>query len=186
MARPPRKGLVEQSKFLSWALRHDPSAVGLALDDAGWVDVDQLLAACRRAGHEIDRARLEEIVATSDKRRFAFDPARTRIRAQQGHSVAVDLQHPIAEPPARLFHGTVSRFLAAILREGLLPRDRHAVHLAASRETAEAVGRRRGAPVVLEVDAAAMRDAGHRFARSPNGVWLVDTVPPGYLQVLSR
>ncbi|MGY1916990.1 RNA 2'-phosphotransferase [Blastococcus sp. SYSU DS0973] len=171
--------VVRTSKRLSFVLRHRPDSVGLTLDDAGWADVGQLLAALR-----ISREQLELVVATNDKRRFAFDPTGTRIRASQGHSVAVDLGYGPEQPPEVLFHGTVERVLPAILAEGLRPGRRHAVHLSADVVTARAVGGRRGRPVVLRVDAAGMAAGGSSFSRSANGVWLVDTVPPRFLTVV--
>ncbi|WP_347058844.1 RNA 2'-phosphotransferase [Blastococcus sp. HT6-30] len=171
--------VVRMSKRLSFVLRHRPDSVGLTLDDAGWADVGQLLAALR-----ISREQLELVVATNDKRRFAFDPTGTRIRASQGHSVAVDLGYGPEQPPEVLFHGTVERVLPAILAEGLRPGRRHAVHLSADVVTARAVGGRRGRPVVLRVDAAGMAAGGSSFSRSANGVWLVDTVPPQFLTVV--
>ena len=160
-------------------LRHRPDSVGLALDDAGWVDVDDLLAALR-----ISRPQLDEVVARNDKQRFAFDGSGTRIRASQGHSVAVDLGYDPVRPPGELFHGTAERFLPAILTEGLRPGNRHAVHLSADVGTARRVGARRGRPVVLRVDAAALAAEGSVFTRSANGVWLVDVVPPRHLTVV--
>jgi putative RNA 2'-phosphotransferase len=168
--------VVRVSKRLSHVLRHHPDSVGLTLDEHGWVAVDDLLAALH-----LTRGELEEVVAGNDKRRFALDDSGTRIRASQGHSVPVDLGHAPAVPPGALFHGTVERFLPSILAEGLRPGNRHAVHLSADRETAERVGARRGRPVVLRVDAAAMVRDGVVFTRSDNGVWLVDAVPPRYL-----
>ena len=171
------------SKRLSFVLRHRPDSVGITLDAAGWVDVPELLAALAGHGLPLTRADLERVVATNDKRRFAFDETRTRIRASQGHSVAVSLGYEPAAPPAELFHGTVERFLQAILREGLHAGNRHAVHLSPDVATARAVGARRGRPVVLRVDSAAMAADGWTFSRSANGVWLVDSVPPSYLAV---
>jgi putative RNA 2'-phosphotransferase len=169
------------SRFLSWALRHAPHEVGLVLDEAGWAPVDAVLAACRARGVPLDRAGLERLVATSDKRRFALSPDGQSLRAVQGHSVPVRLDHPEREPPAALYHGTVARFLASIEAQGLLPGRRHHVHLSADPETAAAVGRRRGQAVVLVVDARAMGAAGHRFFLSPNGVWLTAHVPARFL-----
>lgn len=171
--------VVGTSKRLSYVLRHRPDSVGLALDDAGWADVGELLAALR-----LTRAELEHVVATNDKQRFAFDDSGTRIRASQGHSIAVELGYSARRPPAELFHGTVDRFLPAILAEGLRPGRRHAVHLSPDVATARTVGARRGRPVVLRVDAARMADDGVRFARSANGVWLVDAVPPSFLSLV--
>jgi len=171
------------SKRLSYVLRHDPGSVGVVLDAAGWVEVDVLLSALARSGLRLSRARLDEVVAGNDKQRFAYDPAGRRIRASQGHSVRVELGLPALEPPAVLFHGTATRFVPAILREGLRRGKRHAVHLSADAVTARAVGARRGPATVLEVDAAGLAASGAVFSRSDNGVWLVDSVPPAHLRV---
>jgi putative RNA 2'-phosphotransferase len=175
--------VVRVSKRLSFVLRHRPDSVGLTLDDAGWVGVDDLLGALARSGTRLTRAELDAVVAGNDKQRFAFDDSGTRIRASQGHSVAVALGYRTETPPDVLFHGTVQRFLAGILAEGLRPRNRHAVHLSPDVATASAVGGRRGRPVVLRVDAAAMAADGFSFTRSANGVWLTDAVPARYLQI---
>ena len=176
--------VVRTSKRLSYVLRHRPGSIGITLDDAGWVDVDVLLNALAAHGPEVTRAELDDVVATNHKRRFAFDDTGTRIRASQGHSVAVRLGYAPEPPPAELFHGTSERSVPAILREGLRPARRHDVHLSADAGTARTVGARRGRPVVLRVDAAAMAAAGISFTRSTNGVWLVDAVPAAYLTVL--
>ncbi len=177
--------LVRVSKFLSKHLRHDPAGLGLVLQPGGWVEVEALLAACAQRGMVISRAQLAEVVASSDKQRFALSDDGTQIRANQGHSVAVDLQlEPAEEVPAALYHGTAEAVVAVILREGLRRMDRHHVHLSADVETARKVGGRHGRPVVLVVDTAAMRAAGAVFYRSANGVWLTDAVAPGYLRTL--
>ncbi|MFD9891860.1 RNA 2'-phosphotransferase [Amycolatopsis sp. NPDC059027] len=173
---------IRVSKKLARHLRHEPARIGLTLDPGGWVPVETLLAALAAHGFRLSRAELDEVVRTNDKRRFAFDETGTRIRASQGHSVEVDLALPTAEPPDALYHGTVARFLPAILAEGLRPMNRHAVHLSATIETALKVGARRGASVLLRIDARAMAAAGHEFQVSANGVWLTAAVPPGFLQ----
>ena len=170
---------IRASKFLSLVLRHDPSAAGMTLDAGGWAGVDALLAGANRASLPLDRPGLEAVVRASDKQRFALSDDGRRVRANQGHSVEVDLV-PVAPPPV-LYHGTVARFVEAVRREGLRPMRRRHVHLSADRATAESVGRRRGEPVVLTVDAAAMAGAGLAFYQSANGVWLADAVPPEYL-----
>jgi putative RNA 2'-phosphotransferase len=175
--------VVRTSKRLSYVLRHRPGSIGIALDDAGWVDVDVLLAALAAHGPAVTRAELDRVVATNDKRRFAFDDTGARIRASQGHSVAVELGYAPETPPPVLFHGTVDSALAGILAKGLRPGRRHAVHLSADVATARTVGARRGRPVVLRVDAAAMVAAGTVFTRSANGVWLASAVPPAFLGV---
>lgn len=174
---------VRTSKLLSLVLRHDPSRIGITLDSAGWTDVAALLAALAAHGHPLTRAQLERVVAQSDKQRFALSPDGARIRANQGHSVAVDLQLPARQPPARLYHGTVAHALAGIRAEGLQRRKRHHVHLSADLGTAIKVGGRRGAPIILTVRAAEMAAAGHVFYCSANGVWLTDEVPPRFLDV---
>ena len=175
--------LVRTSKFLSKYLHHRPEELGLKLAPGGWVPVDALLEACARKGLPMSRGKLEEVVARNDKRRFAFDGTGTLIRARQGHSAPVDLGLEPAEPSSpTLYHGTPEKNLPAILREGLRKMRRHHVHLSPDRETADGVGARRGRPVVLAVDARAMRRDGHGFYLSENGVWLVDHVPPAYLE----
>jgi putative RNA 2'-phosphotransferase len=175
--------VVRVSKRLSYVLRHRPESVGIRLDEAGWVAVDELLAALDGAGLPLTRGQLDAVVATNDKRRFAYDPEGCRIRASQGHSVAVVLGYPATQPPPVLFHGTVERAVCSVLVGGLKPAGRHAVHLSADVATARAVGARRGRPVVLHVDAAAMAAEGAVFTRSANGVWLTDAVPARHLAV---
>jgi putative RNA 2'-phosphotransferase len=172
------------SKFLSLHLRHKPEALGLLLAEGGWVGVEELLTASTHHGQPLTRAELEELVATSDKQRFAFDATGTRIRAQQGHSVPIDLGLMPALPPAELYHGTVPTALPAIWREGLRNMKRHHVHLSSDVDTARQVGNRRGPAVLLAVDAAALAVAGFVFYVSGNGVWLTDHVPPAYLREL--
>ncbi len=174
--------LVRISKYLSKHLRHQPERLGLELAPGGWVAVDALLAACAEHNFPISRAELDEVVQSNDKQRFAFDPSGTLIRAQQGHSVEVDLQLEPATPPAVLYHGTVAQYLPAIFRDGLLKMQRHHVHLSGDIATATKVGARRGKPAILEVDTVAMLQAGFTFYRSGNGVWLVDHVPPEFLR----
>jgi len=175
--------VVRVSKRLSYVLRHRPESVGLCLDDAGWVPVDDLLAALSGAGLPLTREQLDAVVATNDKRRFAYDESLCRIRASQGHSVGVDLGYAAQRPPAVLFHGTADRSVCSVLTEGLRPGRRHAVHLSADVATARAVGARHGRPVVLRVDAAGMVAEGATFTRSANGVWLTDAVPARHLAV---
>ena len=165
------------SRRLSRLLRHEPSSAGLTLDPHGWADVDELLVALDLMSWSMSYADLEEVVATSDKQRFALDPVKRRIRANQGHSVEVDLGLTAELPPTQMFHGTVDRFLPSIREQGLIAGQRHHVHLSADRVTAERVGARRGEPVVLSVDAFGMVMSGMQFFRSANGVWLTDWVP---------
>ncbi len=171
-----RKELVSASRFLSLILRHRPETVGITLDEHGWADVEQLIAGIR-AVRPFDRDMLEEIVANNNKQRFAFNEDRTKIRANQGHSVQVDVELQAQEPPEILYHGTGRKYVDSILREGLLPRTRLYIHLSADRETAVQVGSRHGQPVVLTVQAGQMHRDGHVFYRSANGVWLTKAVP---------
>jgi putative RNA 2'-phosphotransferase len=169
------------SKLLSLVLRHQPDLIGIALDDAGWVAVDDLLEGCRLKGHAITFDELQRIVQSSDKQRFALSGDLKRIRANQGHSVAVELGYEPAVPPEVLYHGTADRFLGSIRKSGLEKRARHHVHLSDRTETAAAVGSRHGKLVVLEVAAGVMYREGITFFRTTNGVWLTDNVPVRYL-----
>lgn len=171
---------VKVSKYLSKHLRHQPGHIGLTLDEAGWVEIDALIAAAAAHGFRFTREELDHVVAHNDKRRFAVDG--TRIRASQGHTVDIDLGLAPATPPPYLYHGTVARNLDAIRAEGLRPMNRHDVHLSPDRETATRVGARRGRPVVLSVDAGAMHRDGHVFHVSANEVWLTQAVPARYLR----
>lgn len=179
---PSPATLVETSKYLSYILRHAPESIGLALDREGWVGIDDLVDAATRAGRVLTRDIVLEVAATSDKKRFTVSPDGRLVRAAQGHSTAsVAISHVPATPPARLYHGTATRFLDAILAQGLTPQSRHHVHLSAERRTATAVGTRHGRLAMLVVDAAAMHAQGHDFYQADNGVWLTAAVPPRYL-----
>jgi len=171
------RNLATLSKFLAKHLRHAPEALGLTFQPGGWVSVDDLLAASQRAGFSISYDELIECVETNDKKRFSFDDTGDLIRANQGHSVEVDLQLEQKEPPEVLYHGTVERFLASIMSEGLKKGRRHDVHLSKDVETAGKVGARCGKPVILKVDAANMHRQGFKFFLSVNGVWLTGWVP---------
>ena len=173
--------LVRISKFLSLVLRHDPGRIGLQLDAAGWAEVDELIAAAARGGVEIDRETLARVVAGNDKQRFALTPDGIRIRANQGHSVRVDLGLEPRTPPEVLYHGTAARFVDSIRESGLHAARRTHVHLSADVETARKVGRRHGSPVVLTVAAGRMHRDGRVFYQSDNGVWLTDAVPAEYI-----
>ena len=173
--------LVTVSKFLAKHLRHAPDALGLTLKPGGWVLVDDLLAASKRVGFSIEYDELIECVETNDKQRFSFDDTGDLIRANQGHSVEVDLHLEEKQPPEILYHGTVERFLASIMAEGLKKGKRHHVHLSKDVDTARKVGARRGKPVILQVNAGKMHIQGYRFFLSVNGVWLTESVPAIFL-----
>ena len=172
---------MNKSKFLSLVLRHKPDTIGIVLDRNGWVSVEELLAKSADYGLRLSRTELEEIVETNDKKRFAFSEDKTRIRANQGHSVEVELELEAAEPPERLFHGTVERFLGSIRTEGLKKMNRHHVHLSKDKETAEKVGDRRGEAIILTISSGDMFKDGYTFYLSENRVWLTDTVPVKYI-----
>ena len=181
MGRRGEHGRTRVSRRLSFVLRHNPGSIGINLEAGGWVDVDVLLKALASHGLVLTRRQLDDLVAADDKQRFALGQGGTRIRANQGHSVAVDLGLAVAVPPPTLFHGTVPAALESITARGLLRGQRHHVHLSPDAASARRVGARRGSPVVLTVDAAAMSDAGTPFLRSANGVWLTEHVPARYL-----
>jgi putative RNA 2'-phosphotransferase len=178
-----REGLVRTSKFLSLVLRHKPQEIGLKLDLAGWVPVADLLRAADSHGFPLTMDQLLEVVRTNDKQRFSLSDDGLKIRANQGHSVEIDLGYEPAIPPPVLYHGTVEKVLHTIMQQGLLKGQRHHVHLSADSKTAESVGSRRGRPTVLEVNSALMSAHGYIFFRSKNGVWLTEHVPPSYLTV---
>ena len=179
-----RKSLVSTSKFLSLVLRHKPETIGLTLDENGWIKVDALLQAAQRHNRPIAQDELDEVVFTNDKQRFSFSPDGLKIRANQGHSVAVDVELQPVPPPQFLFHGTVARFLETIQASSLSKMQRQHVHLSATKETAIRVGARRGQPVLLQVASGKMHDDGYVFFQSKNGVWLTDHVPWIYIENL--
>ncbi len=167
---------------MSLVLRHEPQKIGVKrLEPGGFVGVDQLLAGLARNGFQVTLTDLERIGRESDKQRFSFDESGKRIRCNQGHSVPVDLELEAAVPPEILYHGTVAVALEAIRKDGLHKMKRHAVHLSLDHETATKVGSGRGKPIILAIRASEMQQAGHVFYRSENGVWLVDEVPPSFI-----
>jgi putative RNA 2'-phosphotransferase len=176
------KEIIKTSKFLSLILRHEPERAGLKLGEAGWVGVDELLQAVNSHGVTLTLDQLKHIVATSDKKRFAFSDVGQRIRASQGHSIEVDLQYPPQTPPEILYHGTATRFLDSIRQHGLQKMERHDVHLSAETKVTVQVGGRHGRPALLTIRAGDMHRAGFAFRCSANGVWLVDHVPPQFIQ----
>ncbi len=179
----PDDDIARASRFLSLILRHETERVGLRLDKGGWVGVDELLQAVNRHGLSLTLEELKLVAATSDKKRFAFSGDGLRIRASQGHSVEVDLQYEPQTPPEFLYHGTTERFVEPIRATGLNKGARHHVHLSPDPVTANKVGQRRGRPVVLKIRAGEMHRAGHTFYRSANNVWLVDYVPPQFIEL---
>lgn len=177
------KSLKHTSKFISLVLRHQPEAIGLQLDENGWAMVQELINKMTAAGTALDIEILEEVVATNDKKRFAFNEDKTKIRASQGHSIEVNLELKAVTPPAILYHGTTDRYIESIFKTGLQKQSRRHVHLSASIDTAKSVGSRHGKPVILTINTKAMQDAGFLFYLSENNVWLTDHVPPQYLSL---
>lgn len=174
--------LVRTSKFLSLVLRHKPHTIGIELNDAGWVEIAELLESANAFGKKLDVDLLLRVVHENDKQRFAISADGRSIRANQGHSIAVNLGLRTTSPPGKLYHGTVSKFLDGIRAKGLLPGNRHHVHLSADPHTAEIVGRRRGEPVVLLINAEQMDQDAISFFLSNNGVWLTVHVPVDYIE----
>lgn len=179
------QSLTSASKFLSFVLRHKPDAIGLELDPEGWANIEELIA---KADVPLDLKTLHEVVASSDKKRFAISDDGLSIRANQGHSIEVSLGLAPIEPPEFLYHGTATRFLDGIKEHGLLPQNRQYVHLSADAGTATKVGQRHGKPVILTIPALQMHKQGHHFFQAQNGVWLIDTVPAAAISLknLSR
>jgi putative RNA 2'-phosphotransferase len=172
---------VRISKFLSLVLRHQPERIDLSLDQSGWASVEQLIEASRRRGVEFTLEELQNVVASNDKKRFSLSEDGLRIRANQGHSIEVELGYAPTAPPGILYHGTAERFLTSIKQQGLIKGKRRHVHLSADLDTAMKVGRRHGKPVVLRIEAGRMSQDGFIFYLSTNGVWLTDRVPVQYL-----
>lgn len=177
------KEKTQKGKFLSLILRHEPSKIGLTLDENGWASVAELLTQLAKHRHSLTMVELEEIVATNNKKRYSFNADKTNIRANQGHSISnIDLGLEPKTPPPLLYHGTATRFLASIREQGLLKSSRQHVHLSFEQETAKKVGARHGKVLILKIDTAQMQADGFTFYCSDNGVWLTDHVPANYLQ----
>jgi putative RNA 2'-phosphotransferase len=170
-----------KSKLLSLVLRHSPETIGLKLDPNGWVFVSDLIAQCNRHQHPMDEALLTFIVENNDKKRFAFNEDKTKIRASQGHSVEINLALEAKTPPAFLYHGTAEKTVALIRTSGIMKMNRQHVHLSQEKETATKVGSRHGKPVVLTILAEKMSQDGILFYQSENGVWLTDFVDSKYI-----
>lgn len=172
----------EKSKFLSFVLRHRPQSIGLNLDKQGWTTVQELLDKTNASGNSLTLDELQHIIATNDKKRFVLSEDGLRIRAAQGHTIEVDLQLKVKTPPPVLYHGTVGKFVSSIRKQGLLPGNRHDVHLSGDRETATLVAQRRGKAVILVIETYPLLRDGYKFRQSDNGVWLVPDVPAKYIK----
>ena len=173
--------LKETSKYISLILRHKPDVIGITLDEHGWANVDELIAGVSKT-HPLNMATLEQIVAEDEKQRYSFNEDKTLIRANQGHSIPVDVELEEKEPPEILFHGTGEKYVDSINKEGLIPKSRLYVHLSANEDTALKVGQRHGKPVIFKVKSGKMHRDGFKFYCSVNGVWLTKSVPVEYLE----
>ena len=180
MSKSEQRKLNDTSKFIALVLRHKPEEIGISLDEHGWANVDELIAGIAKT-QPFDMAMLEEIVSSDDKQRYSFNEDKTLIRANQGHSITVDVELEKKIPPEILYHGTGEKYVESIERQGLIPKSRLYVHLSADYETAVKVGSRHGKPVVYTVAAGEMQKDGYVFYQSVNGVWLTKNVPVEYL-----
>ena len=180
------KRMKNTSKFISMILRHKPEVIGITLDEHGWADVQELISGVNSSGgHSLDMEMLEEIVRTDEKQRYSFNEDRTLIRANQGHSIPVDVELEEKLPPDVLFHGTGEKYVLSINQQGLIPKSRLYVHISSDIETARKVGSWHGRPVVYRIDCRKMTEDGFRFFLSVNGVWLTKSVPPEYLRMIT-
>ena len=170
----------ETSKYISLILRHKPEVIGITLDEHGWANVDELIEGVSRT-HKLDMAILEQIVAEDEKQRYSFNEDKTLIRANQGHSIPVDVELEEQQPPEILYHGTGEKYVASIDAQGLIPKSRLYVHLSRDEETANKVGSRHGKPVIYKVNSGDMYRDGYKFFCSVNVVWLTNEVPVKYL-----
>ena len=170
------------SKYISLILRHKPEEINISLDEHGWANVEELILGINQSGREINMEKLEEIVRTDSKQRYSFNEDKTLIRANQGHSIPVDVELKESVPPNILYHGTADRFLSSILKEGLKPMSRLYVHLSENIVTAESVGKRHGNPIILKINSKSMYEDGIKFYLSNNGVWLTKEVNIKYIE----
>lgn len=173
---------IQLGKFISLILRHKPETIGISLDKNGWANVNELLKGIQNQGINIDFERLNEIVETNNKKRYSFNEDKTKIRANQGHSINVDVELKEAIPPVKLYHGTATKYIDDIMKNGIIHKNRLHVHLSKDIETAINVGTRHGTPVVLEIDTKEMINDGYKFYLSENGVWLTSDIAPKYFK----
>lgn len=172
------------SRYIALLLRHHPEKAGLCLDEHGWVEVEALIQGVRRRYPEFNRAVLDEIVARDSKQRYAYNQDKTCIRANQGHSIPVDVELKQALPPAILYHGTGEKYVESIQKVGLIPKSRLYVHLSTDIQTAIQVGKRHGQPVIYQIDTQQMIHDGFIFYISANHIWLTKAVPVQYLKII--
>ena len=169
------------SKFISLILRHKPETIGISLDEHGWANTEELIQGVSKT-YSIDMSILEEIVQSDEKQRYSFNEDKTLIRANQGHSIPVDVELDVVEPPEYLFHGTATKYIDSIRKDGLIPKSRLYVHLSDTEETASNVGQRHGQPFIYRIRSGQMYRDGYLFYKSKNGVWLTKSVPVSYLE----
>lgn len=181
-----KKQEVKLSKFLSLLLRHNPDAIGLKLDQNGWADVNELIGKSAVKGRKFNLDNLKQVVKNCNKQRYTFNDDYTKIRANQGHSINVDLEFEAQEPPPILYHGTAKHNLNSILKNGIERRNRQYVHLSMDVETATKVGLRHGEVVILKIDTAKMNANGNLFYLSKNNVWLTDFIKPEYISEMDE
>ena len=183
-----QKQLTAFSKFLSLFLRHKPETINLSLDSEGYVDINQLISNINKySEYHITRSTLDHIVATDSKHRYSYNDTKTKIRANQGHSIPVDLNLTAQIPPEILYHGTSKRFLDSILSDGLKPMSRQYVHLSSDSTTAAMVGKRHGDnPIIFMIETKPLIDSGYKFYLSENKVWLTDYIPAKYLSLFYK
>lgn len=170
-------------KYISLILRHSPETIGIKLDANGWANTKELIEKCAKKGKRFSMDELEEIVATNEKKRYSFNDDKSMIRANQGHSIKIDLELTAVEPPEFLYHGTADRFYSSIQAEGIKKMSRQHVHLSKDKKTATTVGSRHGKPLILTILAGKMYADGVEFFISENGVWLTDYVDPKYISM---
>ncbi len=173
--------LQSTSKYMSLILRHKPETIGITLDEHGWANVDELIEGINRT-HPLTMETLEQIVREDEKQRYSFNEDKTLIRANQGHSIPVDVELEEVRPPEILYHGTGEKYVASIDVQGLSPKSRLYVHLSGDYDTARKVGQRHGRPLIYRVLSGKMSEDGILFYRSVNGVWLTKAVPVNYLE----
>ncbi len=176
------KDITKTSKFLSLLLRHQPETIGLTLDECGWANIEELISLSNQNKHRLDAQLIQRVVGTNNKQRFSISDDGRFIRANQGHSITVDLELEAKQPPEILFHGTATRFIDSIFEQGLTKRNRQHVHLSSERETATNVGKRHGKPAILCIQAEQMHNNGYEFFLSKNKVWLTEHVPIKFIE----
>ncbi len=177
------KDKVQVSRFLSYILRHAPESIGLTLDDQGWGEISKLIPLAQKNGTALTIELIKDVVKTNDKKRFAISEDGLFIRAVQGHSLKTTIDYQAITPPKILFHGTATRFIDSIFKQGLIPNGRQYVHLSQDHKTAVNVGDRHGKAIVLTVDSEKMFSEGFEFYQADNGVWLTLSVPVKYLKI---